>query len=923
MKSKKILWLALLLVAFAAMAGGGCGGSSSRSGIKTAEDLLVDGGGLVADAAGLMTIFSIPGLDPAAVFEATLGNSGFVKGQEIRMIPSMVYRPLPGGRSSGLSAAAEDDEEDLFDAVSSDVYRLVGLKANVRYTVEISENRAEPLMAMPVIQLRKWGDKGTETRSDSGTVTLVEDQTLAGMTKDELEKLSESEIKAKLIADSFSEEEAAEIAKMIANGETGTNTEPMYAVTISDPHLGYDLSAYPEEDPGIIAATFVAPSAGDYELSIAGMEGDGYLLCIYEERGDATTGYGYPEIIRYEDGSLFTVDDQITLRLAVLEYDLHQELEIPEGFDITAPEADEKLTKLYKENCGDPSKYLDEWGLPDPKKISAKGVRAAADDDDEIPTPGGAYDKAAERLTPAKGQRSTIPLEVNDIRRIPKFNMTMGDTYDGVTALKKSSHNTSGRAVEFDEAWKENTSIEQPSAASRVKLITTEREHEEEMEVTTTAGVELAKFSIENKNRVQKSMKYGLTSATLLLKYVVADTKYKTPDGGFELSEGAADYLEQNGSSAFRKEYGDYFVSGVKYGGRFEAMITITAETREKMKEIENKVNTQILAFSASNEFSKKLKDTLANTTIEITIYEEGGSANSEGAVDLGDKTPNDLIESMMKKFNDFVAESKRNDFKAVPVFYQLTRLRSLNRNIDDQIDVSPKALLASRNLLRTMMGVDAYYNVLDDIPTNNLVNASSLRSSWVSLHRKQEIAEAELHDIFTSVEKMDAKRSELEKIRDDFRVMSERWSFYKALLAEQKRFRVPGLDHNYGGVESHLTTQGLWSWGLNDYSFSPAVHENFKEVYPEPFTKPWKLWSSYQWEPRISGTATKMVAWHQVRDRCYCNWIKNVANHPTVGSHSISWSFDGKGSRKVDWFWQVRWFEMKPAEFPFRGLEG
>ena len=83
---------------------------------------------------------------------------------------------------------------------------------------------------------------------------------------------------------------------------------------------------------------------------------------------------------------------------------------------------------------------------------------------------------------------------------------------------------------------------------------------------------------------------------------------------------------------AFRKRYGDFFIRGIKSGGEFIAIISITSSTTEKERQLAASLKASfdglVASGSVSVDMEEKQRELRSESSIRVTIYQRGGSGD-------------------------------------------------------------------------------------------------------------------------------------------------------------------------------------------------------------------------------------------------------------------------------------------------------
>lgn len=264
----------------------------------------------------------------------------------------------------------------------------------------------------------------------------------------------------------------------------------------------------------------------------------------------------------------------------------------------------------------------------------------------------------------------------------------------------------------------------------------------------------LTKAALGTSTSVQttNTMKFGLTSTTLIIHYEDMETFYRSLAlKDYKLTEDAMMVAEEEGSDAFREEYGDYFVAGYQYGGMYDAYITITTETSEQLDKVKlqlgaklktmTKVGSgdkakEVLQTSADLQFSNDTQEILKSNKAEITVQIKTIGAGNTTPTDIS--VPNSKDISAMNNVVGELTKFRNNLARAfdpsnyVPVNVMLRRYRSLSGMrtlLDAYLPVHPAVTAQIKSLNRALLNMRGYYNVIRSLPSNKI--DSSVREEW------------------------------------------------------------------------------------------------------------------------------------------------------------------------------------------------
>jgi len=169
------------------------------------------------------------------------------------------------------------------------------------------------------------------------------------------------------------------------------------------------------------------------------------------------------------------------------------------------------------------------------------------------------------------------------------------------------------------------------SADVYLKLISSKKELRETMDVSATASIEGIEISGSAEAKFIKSTNIS-SSSIYALVYVTVKTFpiYLKEES---LTQEAADFLQAKGWDEFDKRYGPEFISGIKGGGFFYALIEITASNSQKSQAISAKINASysgVIKADASVTLANDIHSVDSEATTKVTVHQRGGDPNLE-----------------------------------------------------------------------------------------------------------------------------------------------------------------------------------------------------------------------------------------------------------------------------------------------------
>lgn len=136
-------------------------------------------------------------------------------------------------------------------------------------------------------------------------------------------------------------------------------------------------------------------------------------------------------------------------------------------------------------------------------------------------------------------------------------------------------------------------------------------------------------FSAEGKFSFAENSRFNSTSTFLVARADIqnAFTRMENPMP----TEDAKDLVRDGKQELFRKRYGDLFIRGVKSGGQYIAILSITNKMQEDQRELGIALKASFDSIAAGGSLSVNIQNTIARLSstseIRVSIYQRGGSA--------------------------------------------------------------------------------------------------------------------------------------------------------------------------------------------------------------------------------------------------------------------------------------------------------
>lgn len=184
-------------------------------------------------------------------------------------------------------------------------------------------------------------------------------------------------------------------------------------------------------------------------------------------------------------------------------------------------------------------------------------------------------------------------------------------------------------AIEYDEAASATDDVGM-AGRYETNLVRTAEQLYESLGVSVSAEGRYGLFNASAKLNFVESSRFSSTS-TFLLAHARIERAFTRARNPRPVDD--ADQLVRDGRmEVFRKRYGDQFIRGVKSGGEFVAILSITSEeieTEQKLA-LSLKAGLDGLVFggSVSAEIDKDMRSLRERSQVRVSIYQRGGSGS-------------------------------------------------------------------------------------------------------------------------------------------------------------------------------------------------------------------------------------------------------------------------------------------------------
>lgn len=415
------------------------------------------------------------------------------------------------------------------------------------------------------------------------------------------------------------------------------------------------------------------------------------------------------------------------------------------------------------------------------------------------------------------------------------------------------------------------------------------------------------------------------------------------PDEQYKLRANAKKTLGES-IPTFRENYGDYFVGGYKYGGTYDAFITITTQTMEQLEKVKSKLsasfNTESL--SVSSDVGKETEETIKNNnaTVSIQIITAGIDVSNIPEIPKSDSKEKLNMNNVVQSLNAFrEALKKSNPSDYMPVYVMLKRY-SLLDEYDEEMDrqkdsglipIKPAHAQKIAAFNRQKLIMDSYYNVISDL-TNQQIDGSirdSYTKEYTAITNEITIGGNSFYAESNSA-RMDELKKTMENISERLKALGDRYVFYHILVVKQKE------NKNYSPYDITYEPFGKdgGSVGTKTFNVSTAVTSDIAAGRYEfhPHREKASFLATIEWKLTIVAEPhSRYNESERYREYVFC-WVAVEAKNPKdsrrditkpcVGKKEVNVDFESGGTRDADWEVSLQAMRFYRNLYPFYGLE-
>ena len=262
-------------------------------------------------------------------------------------------------------------------------------------------------------------------------------------------------------------------------------------------------------------------------------------------------------------------------------------------------------------------------------------------------------------------------------------------------------------------------------AAYDTSMVTTAEQLYDQLNVNVSAEARYGLFSAEGKFAFAEKSRFSSTATFLVARadvqasFVRVKDPVPVPDAQNLVRDGKQD--------KFRQRYGDLFIRGVKSGGEFIAVLSITSQVKTEERELAASLKASfdgvVAGGSVSAEVASRQESLRSRSEIRVSIYQRGGSGDQISYVGTVDEVLERLksfavsVKDNPKAYSVQAASYDTLVFDDEPNWFDIARAREVLEDCMRKRIV----LQTARNDVDAVLAHPAYFRTP---PTNSVLNA-------------------------------------------------------------------------------------------------------------------------------------------------------------------------------------------------------
>lgn len=457
-------------------------------------------------------------------------------------------------------------------------------------------------------------------------------------------------------------------------------------------------------------------------------------------------------------------------------------------------------------------------------------------------------------------------------------NLPWGDAFDyrkGVDAVTGSL---------MPSAIAPATPIERTvkNSSEHFRFVQSESELDTEIETSVAGKYNIEGVTASASAQYLEKIKFSELSLTLVASYKSEYQGYDELDRPQLTSEAKALIGDP---VKFRKQYGDYFVTGAKRGSNFNAAYVCQSRTASDMTQFKASVGAEtpdVFSAEGSARFMKAASE--HSISVSVDVWMDGYQGSAPG----GPWTPEKIIEALA-----WFKEHEKGDY----VRAELAHYSSLEPKYPRTVDIAPDVFVALRKLYTTVWNVRALYA---SCPTSYRKQFTNVYNDLV------DGVTASQGELATDVAQRATYQQKAENVQAALNRVFDRMDFYFKVRDAVGTEPGQGQETDDSGRQSYL-------YGYTSYPKSDAVVINTdRQSYSDNWQIGWRE-HTFEWEhgDRLIVGWEVVSNWH---DGTNGWWKKNSAT--ILLTHRAEVYVKSLYDRGCNWSFNIFWVDAKDYDF-------
>lgn len=420
------------------------------------------------------------------------------------------------------------------------------------------------------------------------------------------------------------------------------------------------------------------------------------------------------------------------------------------------------------------------------------------------------------------------------------------------------------------------------TSAERQRFVQTQSDLETEIETAASGKYNIEGVTVSASASYLEKIKLSELSITLI-------ATFKSEYQGYDELQGPQLTAEAKSLIAdpakFRRQYGDYFVTGAKRGSNFNAVYVCQSRSASKMSEFKASIGAEtpdVFSAEGSARFMKAASD--HSISVSVDVFMDGYT----GTEPTGPWTPEKVIQAL--------GWFKEHQVGA-HVRAELAHYSSLDPNYPRTVDIPPDVFVSLRKLYTTVWNVRALYG---SCPTTYQRQFTSSYNDLV------DGVMAEQAQLATDVAKRASYQQKAENLQAALERVFDRMDFYFKVQGAVGSEPPQNQENDDSGRQSYL-------YGYATYTKSSAVTINADRYsYSDDWQIGWRE-HTFEWEhqDRLIVGWEVVSNWH---DGTNGWWAKQ--SDSILMRHRAQVYVKSYYDRGCNWSFNVYWVDAKDYDF-------